>query len=119
MPQKRVPGIHLERTGFRGAALPIDCTGEDQPVNRFQSPPSLDQASSQKIEQLRVSRGGTLASKVVRSLHQPLTKVIMPDAIHDHPRHQFPGAMLGIRQPLAKRAESALRLAKPVVIFAA
>ena len=58
----------------------------------------------------------TLLAKIVRRLHQPLAKVVVPDPVHDDARQQLARSVLGIRQPLAKRTQPALRLAKPVVV---
>src|SRR5215467_13085687 len=67
-----------------------------KPVQRLDRPSALDKTRRQIIEQFRMGRSLTPRSKIVGSLNDSLSKVMLPDAIDHHSGCQ---GILGIGQP--------------------
>src|SRR5215469_18894390 len=65
----------------------------------FQAPTILDKAGGEPIEQLGMGRWSTLRSEIIRSTHEALAKVVLPDAVDDDTRGQ---RMIGHGEPLRK-----------------
>ena len=83
----RVALPNLRRLRMQRRLLPC-LRRQDQAVQRFQPPSASQELGCQPIEQLRVSGRIGQKAKIIRRPDNCLTKMMLPNAIHQHPRCQ-------------------------------
>ena len=88
-------------------------------MNGLEPPTALDEPARKVIKETRMRWRRALITKVIGGLHQSLTKVMMPEPIHDHARQEFTRAMFSVRQPVAQCCQLVSGRTAPMGIFLA
>ena len=103
--------VHIRALLIRGGE-------HDQAMQRLQFPAATDQFAREIVEQFRMRWRAALDAEVIDRRDDALPEMLLPDAVHDHPREQVSGSGLGVRHPVperharveVRRREPALRL---------
>jgi hypothetical protein len=68
-------------------------------MHRFHAPAARDELGGQPVEQFGVRRRFAHLAEVARRAHDALAEVMLPDAVHHHPRRE---GVIGRDEPLGK-----------------
>ena len=98
-PQQAVFRILLTIFRIPLLAHAIRVAGHDQPVEFLDGPAVVHEPGCQPVQQLGMRGLVTHHAEVARSSHQAFSEVMLPDAIHDHPRGQ---RIVRAHQPLGQ-----------------
>ncbi len=97
----------------RSVGLLIGRGVDDEPVHGLDRPAGPDEFRGQPVEQLGMRGRGAEPAEVVRRPYQPLAEMVLPDAVHHHPRGQ---RILRAGQP-ASQFQPAAALVNGLLIF--
>ena len=73
-------------------------------MQRLQPPAALHELGRQPFQQFRVRGRVTARAEIVHRANQSLTKVMLPDPVHDHAGDERAGTVLDIRHPFRQSA---------------
>src|SRR5207245_800761 len=81
--------------GSRAAGrLPIGRRGDEESMQRLEAPAAADELVSQPVEQFGMAGGITEPAQVAGRGDEAAAKMLLPDAVDDHPRRE---GMIGLR----------------------
>ena len=101
--------VHIRALLIRGGE-------HDQAMQRLQLPAATDQFAREIVEQFRMRWRAALDAEVIDRRDDALPEMLLPDAVHDHPREQVSGSALGVRHPVPERhARVAFRRREPAL----
>ena len=105
--QQFVAGVELGQVRKIGvfARLPKSLAGHDQPIQLLDAPAVIDEPHGQPVEQFGMRRPRAHLAKIVRRGHQPAAKMLLPDAVDDHPGGE---RIRGRSDPLRQRQPAAI-----------
>ena len=82
-PEQAVVAVELRGPGIVPHGLTVHRTGDDQPVHLLERSPILEEPRGQPVEQLGMAGGRSHAAEVVRRIHDPAAKMVVPEPVHD------------------------------------
>src|SRR5262245_38545264 len=72
------------------------------PHEMFERPSSINQLTSQIVQQLRMTRGFARSSEVINGAHEATADRVLPDAIGEHACREPPSATFHVRKPVSQ-----------------
>ena len=103
VPTQQIVMIDGPTGGIVFVAFQIDRAGQNQLVDRFESPTAMHQFDGQPIEQLGMSRSHPLRAEITRRGDNSPSQVMLPEAVDDHPGEQLTSSVIDVGDPIGER----------------